>query len=115
MTKSFSKEQRRIINSLVQSAYSRELTMALADLEASFKEWRAGDIDPFELKEKIHDFHDGESRAIWKRYHRRKPMTVLPVVVAEGVIREDELPSDILNGFRDAIESCRRGLLEEDE
>jgi hypothetical protein len=61
------KSNRRKLRELAGVAYTRELSAELAKLEGDFGQWRSGEIDPFELSDRIHRFHDGISRDLWLR------------------------------------------------
>ena len=87
-------------------AYDRELSAALSELEATFKAWRSGDIDAFELDNAVHEHHNGVSRSLWAKYGL-KPEMMLPALVVQGVISESELPEELLVEMREKIDSLR--------
>jgi hypothetical protein len=64
----FTREQRRLIRQLGAVAYERELSDALAIVESEFKKWRAGELDAFQMSERIHRFHQGPARELFSKY-----------------------------------------------
>jgi len=58
---------KRMLREQAARAHEEELRRALLPLAAAFDRWRAGELDSFALSDLIHEFHDGESREIWKR------------------------------------------------
>src|ERR1700730_1190913 len=59
-----SKAIRRRLRELAGQAYARELGAELTKLEADFARWRSGEIDPVELSDRIHRFHNGRGRGL---------------------------------------------------
>ena len=101
------KKIRKALRELADEAHERELTRALSDLETGFKAWRKGEMSCFELNDLIHKFHDGTSRNIWKRYAYLKPDQSVPVAVAHGILKEDEIPPAMLEEMKGSIEALR--------
>ena len=62
------KIRRKALRNLTDIARQREMERALSDLESKFATWRSGELSCFALNDVIHEFHDGTSRDIWKRY-----------------------------------------------
>ena len=88
---------------LVGLAHERELGAALSDLESKFKAWRAGQINCFELNYEIHKHHNGISRDLWSKYGVH-PEMLLPMLVANGVIKASEVPEELMEAIRDAVD-----------
>ena len=89
-------------------AYTRELSAELAKLEDDFGKWRSGEIDPFELSDRIHRFHDGASRDLYVLYRDIVPSHTVARAVVLGLIQGNEVPSEILNALEPGIEFFRR-------
>jgi hypothetical protein len=62
------RKRSRAIRELSDIAYQRELAEALDRLGQQFIAWREGKLDPFELEEAIHRFHNGIARELYSRY-----------------------------------------------
>lgn len=96
------KRQRARIRELVSIAYGRELDRELGTLEPHFAEWRAGRLDPFELSDRIHRFHDGVSRELFKLYDGpADPRFAVANAVHRGILTRDEVADllEALGGF----------------
>ena len=93
------KPVRKQLNALVSAAHEEAMRRALAGLAADFDRWRRGEIDPFELADRIHKFHDGSSREIYNRFALRKTSD-LPLLAAyslmQGLIGEKDIPPEVL-------------------
>lgn len=101
------KATRRRLRELAGVAYTRELSAELAKLEGDFGKWRSGEIDPFELNDRIHRFHDGVSRDLYVLYRDVVPSHTVARAVVLGWVQEDEVPSEILNALEPTIEFFR--------
>ena len=62
------KARRRQLRKLKGMAHERELGAALGKLHEQFVEWRSGRLNPFELNDRIHRFHQETARDIWRIY-----------------------------------------------
>jgi hypothetical protein len=89
---------RRQLNELVGIAHEEAMRRALAALAADFDRWRHNEIDPFELADRIHKFHNGASREIYNRFATRRN-TDLPMLAAysvvQGLIQEKDVPAEV--------------------
>ena len=63
-----SKKQRRRLRQLAAKCHERELDNAMTELYEEFQKWGGDRISVFELNDKVHEFHDGVSRELYKRY-----------------------------------------------
>jgi hypothetical protein len=89
-------------------AHERDLREALGELRGHFARWERGEIDSFELNQRVHRFHQDASREIWKRYSRNPLEPAVASAVAAGVIRRDELTPELLNHIAGMIEFYER-------
>jgi hypothetical protein len=85
-------------------AHERDLRRALSELRTHFERWNRGEIDSFELNERVHHFHQDTSREIWKRYATTHLEPAVASAVAAGVLRKEELPSELLHHLAGLIE-----------
>ncbi len=83
----------------------------MGELRAQFDRWERQEIDSFELNETVHRFHQGASRDIWKRYDTSHLEPAIASAVVAGVIRREELPSELLQHIAGLIEFYRGGSL----
>jgi hypothetical protein len=101
------KANRRKLRELAGVAYTRELAAELAKLEREFVHWRSGQIDPFELSDRIHRFHDGISRDLYVLYRDLLPIHAVARALGLHLLKENEIPADLLSALESAIELYR--------
>lgn len=79
---------------------------ALGDLRVQFDRWERQKISSLEqLNEIIHYyFHHEISRDIWKRYATNHLEPAIASAVVAGVVRREELPSELLQHLASLIE-----------
>ena len=68
MRREHSKRIKKLRSEWLGEAYERELRRELTKLDASFEAWRQGEIDSWDLCDRIHKFHNGASRELYKQY-----------------------------------------------
>lgn len=104
----FSKTVKQRIRALGAIAHERKLTGALAELEREFVRWREGALDAFELSDRIHAFHDGTAREIWKAYASNAMLDAqVAHDIAAGTIAADEAGTEVLAALEPAIALSR--------
>jgi len=91
-------------------AHDRDLRKALGELLTQFQRWDRGEIDSFELNERVHRFHQDISREIWKRYAATHLEPAVASAAAAGVLRKEELPSELLHHIAGLIEFYEHDL-----
>ncbi len=107
------KTRRKALRELSGTAHERELTKALLELEEKFQEWRSSSISSFQLNDIIHEFHNGTNRDIWKRYSFLKPEISVPAAIASGILKEEEVPPEILEDMKRSIQFFRESIEDE--
>ncbi len=103
-----SKAQMKVVRKLSGLAYERELAKAAGDLREQFEAWRRGEFDVFELNERIHQFHDGISRDLYKKYAMGEPSWNLAGAIRNDVIKESEVDPLILENLRGLIDVAQQ-------
>ena len=106
---------KRKLRELAGAAYERELGAELSKLEAEFLQWRSGGIDPFELSDRIHRFHDGVSRDLYVLYERLSPSHAVARALALQLLQESEVPSEILDSLQGPLQFYREQTSLKDE
>ncbi len=97
----------KTLRKLAGLAYERELTRELEALARHFDRWREGRISCWDLSDRIHEFHDGASRDLFKQYNYGKPEATVPYALAANILSEDEIPPALLDRLRKAIDYFR--------
>ncbi|MEJ2348580.1 MAG: hypothetical protein P8Y03_02210 [Anaerolineales bacterium] len=105
------KKIRRQITDLEGIAYERELENELHKLAAHFDAWKAKRIDPWELTELIHKFHNGPARELYKQYTDGYHEMNIAYAIKTGILKENEIPDEVwphlegpLDFYRDSDE-----------
>jgi hypothetical protein len=98
------KAVKRLVREWAAIAHDRELGRALLVLRMQFDRWERGEIAAAELNDLIHQFHQGASREIWKRYATNHLEPAIGSAVAAGILRRDELPEELLRHVAGLIE-----------
>lgn len=96
MSPATQKPTRKKVRALARLAYERELANALAALEAEFTHWRAGRLDAFDLSDRVHAFHDGTARDLYKLYVLGEPELVVARALERGLVSEAEADAEVL-------------------
>jgi len=107
MADGWPKKQRRELRELQGLAWERELEVALRSLRKDFEHWEGGKITVFELSERIHKLHNGQSRELFNMYSGSLDDWWIGHTIAKGVIDESELSDDLHDVLKDEIARCR--------
>jgi hypothetical protein len=94
---------RRALRETAGRAYEEELHRALGVLAAAFDEWRVGRLPSGELADRIHRFHDGASRDLWKKYNFAPIESVVAHAIVTGVVDRATVASDLVGYLQRAI------------
>jgi hypothetical protein len=92
----FNRSERAILRELASEVYEAEARRVLADLDASFREWRKRQRLSSDLLADIHSFHQRDSRDLWATYQGLDEATVVARGVAFGFIPKKKVPHEIL-------------------
>ena len=86
---------KRALRELAGVANEREMARELDKLASYFDAWRAGQAGVWELKERIHQFHNGAARDLYNKYEESWADLLVADAVKRGILRKDELPSEV--------------------
>lgn len=90
-----SKKQKKHLQDLSDRCHELEMSEALNELFDDFQKWKKGEIDVWDLNEKIHQHHDGTARSLYKFYDVLKnPQNAVARCVFKGVIKMDDVQED---------------------
>jgi hypothetical protein len=103
-----SKALKKEIRSLMGLGYERSLNAELIKLNRHFDAWKAQQMDPFELTEQIHVFHNGPARDLYNRFGMRglEELTIAALVV-DGLLKEAEISADLWDRVYPIAEQLR--------
>jgi hypothetical protein len=98
------KKQRKHIRELASVSYERELNAALDKLLASFQKWKQGGMNPFDLNEEIHQYHNGTARDLYKQYAMGDPDMAVMFALAGGILKIEELNKDCRSFYQNRLD-----------
>src|SRR3989304_4919105 len=104
MASELTKKQKKRLRQLAGTAYERELSEASKNLLTEFLRWQENEIDVFELNEKIHQFHNGDSRRLYTKYVGMDPRSSVAQALKEGILDRSEVEDDIYSLVSNLIE-----------
>lgn len=105
MKDGYSKSERRRLRELVAQAYENELSKALQALFDEFTKWRDNGLGPVELNEKIHEFHNGISRELYKLYLLNDPTFAVAIGLHRKAISPVGIGPELLQKLRPLSEA----------
>lgn len=108
MSIKLSKRETATLRELANEAWETELHEALEGLFEDFCRWTDNGYSSLELVERIHEFHDGVARDLYKRYTGLPPPVAVARAIAVGAIDESALPAELQDKLADEIEIHRR-------
>ena len=95
----YPKPIKRLLHEYTAKAYEGELKRALAGLDRSFTEWRAGTISSGELSHRIHQYETGPSRELFSRYNDGPQDMNVAHAIVTGSLPEGEVPAELLEAL----------------
>jgi hypothetical protein len=102
-----SKSVKKKLRSLAGTAYERELSAELRTLKEDFTSWEAGKLNAFDLSDRIHEFHDGASRELWKAYDSKHFHFALARAIVNGIVTSGEAGPEVLEALRGELALAR--------
>lgn len=103
-----SKSETAQLRELAAEAWETELRVALEALFEDFGRWADHEYSSFELSDRIHDFHDGLSRELYKRYAGLPPLVAVARAIAVGAMDEAALSPSLREKLKDEIDAMRK-------
>ena len=100
------KSIKTVLRSLCGLAHEAELCRALEALRQDFDGWGTGEISPFELADRIHQFHEGVNREIYSRYAGGVDLRFLVSrALREGLINKESVPENVMPYLIEAVKA----------
>lgn len=91
----FTKAEKRMLRELAAECHENELAEAMMGLYEEFQKWGGDGISVFDLNDRIHQFHDGISRELYKRYVLVDPALAVLYALEHGIIGDDRVDESI--------------------
>ncbi len=99
----YSKPVKKELMRLNGVVYERELGKELAVIEGLFQTWRRGEIDAFDLEQKIHEFHQGVARDLFNAFQARTADHCVARAIVDGTLAQGEVSDAALRELEPAI------------
>lgn len=106
-TPKLTKGERALLAELAAEAYNDELTEHLTELYEDFCKWGGDGMSALDLVDRIHDFHDGPCRTLYKRYTTLKPYEFVAQDIAQGALADCAVPKELLDKLGPLIQAFR--------
>ena len=104
----YSKSIRRVLRELRDIAHEREISQHIEKLWEKFQEWKSGKIQVWDLTEVIHEFDYRTARQLYLYYNGNKPDITVCDAINAGLLKEDEVPSKVLDVIKWKLEKYRK-------
>jgi hypothetical protein len=102
------KALKRHLQEYASLAYEEELRRALVPLADAFDAWRVGKVASSEIAERIHEFHQGPARELWKLYWlNRDPRIAVAHAIAVGALPREKVAPEALKFLAGLIENFK--------
>jgi hypothetical protein len=104
----YSKKDKKLLRSLINLAYERELKFELDKLELNFIKCKNNEIDVFELDNIIHKYHNGTSRNLYKKYNDDFSGLIDMTVaysLKSGFLKREEIDESLIERIDDIIKT----------
>ena len=109
--RTYSKNIKREIRALAGILYERELNLHLSDLSIHFDHWKKGNLSPFELSGKIHEFHQKPARELFNLYTTNSTLDMaVSRGLANGLLKESEVSAELRDALHNKIKFYREDL-----
>lgn len=92
-----SKKEKRELRELVGECYEEHLTDLLENLYEDFQKWGGKHINAFELTDRIHEFHNKQSRELYNMYVLSPPEIAIIYALRNNLISKAGIKEDLLN------------------
>ena len=73
MRSDFTKSEKKRIRQLADLAWDRGLRLELRKIAVAIEEMENGRLTPFDVTDRIHKFHDGAARDLYKQFSSSLP------------------------------------------
>jgi hypothetical protein len=104
----FTRSETKLLRALVEEAWAEELNNSLEEQFDNFKKWADDAMSPFEVVEKMHLFHNGVARELYKKYSGPLVSTTVAKAIAENHIDESELSDELIAKLKGEIATFRK-------
>ena len=104
MSKRFNRREVAALRIHVAEAHEYELREALEELFEEFLKWLDKGMNTFDLNDKVHQFHDGISRDLYKTYVLSDTELAAAIGLHKKAIDPDHIDEDILRKLEPIVQ-----------
>ena len=104
MSGDLSKADKKKVRHLAGIAWERELRNEIRGIAAAINEMENGSLSAFDVNDRIHKFHNGASRDLYRQYSESLPWLGVSQAFFDRVLTDDDLV--------DASDEVRTGIAE---
>ncbi len=104
MNKRLNRRQCHQLRIFAEEAHERELSEAMMELYEDFQEWGGDQISVFDLTERIHKFHDGISRELYKRYVLLDPEFGVAHALNHGILGAKDVGENLVKALGNMVD-----------
>ncbi len=106
----FTKSERALLRQLASEAWEAELHEALLELYEDFGTWGGDGMSSFDLADRIHEFHNGAARDLYKRYSGVDASFAVSRAIAFRILGEDVVDAKLLAKLAEEIDFIRERM-----
>lgn len=107
MTTAHTRKEKAALRQIASEAWESELSSELVKLFEDFCTWTDHGMSAFDLTDRIHEFHNGVSRELYKRYTALPPEIAVARAIVLGLASEESIDPPLLEKLRPLIEAHR--------
>ena len=96
MNQLFSKRDKALLRELAGQVWEAELNAELERLYGCFCEWKEGTMNPFDLSNKIHQFHKGAARSLYNLHNNIDPWMAVARGLELGLLPKSDVDAALL-------------------
>jgi hypothetical protein len=97
------KRIKRLLREQAMLAHEEELRRALLPIAAAFEEWKKGGLGSGELRDMIHEYHQGPARRLFSKYNNGPLDAVVAYAIVSGILDASRVPDELLEYLSTAI------------
>jgi hypothetical protein len=91
-------------------AHEEELRRILLQLSGSFDEWKQGKVSGDEMVERVHIWHDGPARELWKKYNYGDAQSNVAHAIVTGVVDVKKVDPQLVEFLQPIMEMFQEQL-----
>lgn len=99
----YPKKIKKMLRKYKMEAHEVELHRELSKLGESFEEWKNGTIGSGEFSYRIHQYEQGPSRELFKKYNYGEDALNVAYAIVIGLLDGEKIPVELLEEIESAL------------